>query len=89
MRGGIVLLSIGLFIGWLAVSGKYCCLGQMWDCASSDKEKPCDCGCTGGQTGVSNSPSLNDSLQELLKPLDVPGIGIFPYSGGVQAPSYR
>lgn len=78
MRGGIVLLVIGLFLGWLAVSGKYCCLGQLWQCASSDSAKPCECG--GGQTAQA-AGTAGLSLGDVFKSLDDPGVSIFPYSG--------
>lgn len=77
MRGGIVLLLVGLFIGWLAVTGKYCCLSQLWNCASSEAANPCSCGAT---DKPSEPQSLEENLLELLKPLDIPGISIYPYA---------
>lgn len=77
MRGGIVLVVIGLFLGWLAVSGKYCCLSQMWGCASSDSAKPCECGGGDGKTPA-NVSQVNFS--DLLKPLDLPGAATYPYA---------
>lgn len=79
MRGGIVLIVIGLFLGFLAVSGKVCCLTQAFDCATSSEENPCQCG-EKKQSTQSAPQSLQDQLKELLKPLDIPGLDIFPYT---------
>jgi len=79
MRGGIILLVVGLFLGYLAVSGKYCCLGQAVDCATSDSDKPCEC--KGGKdvAAVKAVPTVQQSLADLLKPLDT-GSFTFPYT---------
>lgn len=77
MRGGIVLIVVGLLLGFLAVSGKLCCLSQLVNCATSDSDSPCECGAS--KTAAVKMPSLNDSLAELLKPLEIPGV-VYPYS---------
>lgn len=79
MRGGIVLIVIGLSLGFLAVSGKICCLTQAFDCAMSDAENPCQCA-EKSKDAQSAPQSLQDQLKDLLKPLDVPGFDIFPYT---------
>lgn len=79
MRGGIVLIVIGLSLGFLAVSGKICCLTQAFDCAMSGDENACKCG-EKSQATQSAPQSLQDQLKELLKPLDIPGLNIFPYT---------
>lgn len=82
MRGGIILIVIGLFVGFLAVSGKYCCLTQLWSCATSESDTPCKCTSTEATTATKPTddgwglPSWSD----LMKPLDIPGFSIFPYT---------
>lgn len=78
MRGGIVLLVVGLFLGYLAVSGKYCCLGQAIDCATSDSEKPCECKGK-NVASVGSVPTVQQGLADLLKPLENTGGFTFPY----------
>lgn len=78
MRGGIVLIVIGLTLGFMAVLGKICCLTQLFDCVGSSSENPCQCSATA--TSAMKTPSLNDSLTELLKPVDLPGV-VYPYTG--------
>ena len=74
-----MLIVIGLSLGFLAVSGKICCLTQAFDCAVSDSENPCQCG-EKSKEAQSAPQSLQDQLKDLLKPLDVPGFDIFPYT---------
>jgi len=79
MRGGIVLIVIGLFLGFLAVSGKVCCLTQAFDCATSSEENPCQCG--EKKQAIQSAPqSLESQISALLRPLDMPSLNIFPYS---------
>lgn len=77
MRGGILLLMLGLFVGWLAVSGKVGCLVGLWDCVGSDN--PGDCGCKKATTSPASTVSIENSLRDLLAPLDIPGMSIWPY----------
>ncbi len=76
MRGGIILIVVGLLLGFLAVSGKLCCLNNLWACAVSPSDKPCECG-SGGQSAPQapqKTPSVFDQLQELLRD----GLGVYP-----------
>ena len=74
-----MLIVIGLFLGFLAVSGKVCCLTQAFDCATSSEENPCQCG-EKKQAARSAPQSLQDQLEKLFKLSDIPGLDIFPYS---------
>lgn len=76
MRGGIVLIVIGLLFGFLAVSGRVCCLTQMATCVTSDSENPCQCG---QSQSTQSPPRASDSLRDLLKDLELPDLNIFPY----------
>lgn len=75
MRGA-TLIFLGLLIGFMAVSGKLCCLSNLWTCATSSSDKPCDCQ-TGEKTGAASpqrTPSVFEQLEQLLKD----GVGSFP-----------
>lgn len=84
MRGGLLLLLLGLFVGWLAVSGKVGCLAGLWDCVGSDN--PGDCGCKKTtEVSASSMPSIENSLRELLAPLDIPGVSVWPYDSDARS----
>jgi len=76
MRGGIVLIVVGLLLGFLAVSGRICCLTQMATCITSDSETPCQCGQT---QSAQTPPTTGETLRDLLKDLELPDLNIFPY----------
>lgn len=84
MRGGLLLLLLGLFVGWLAVSGKVGCLVALWDCVGSDN--PGDCGCKkASESSVTSMPSIEQSLRDLLAPLDIPGVSVWPYDSDARS----
>lgn len=56
MKGGIILLVVGLIAIYLGVSGKYCCITQFLKCAVSPALNPCACG--EQQNTVSLVPSV-------------------------------
>lgn len=75
MRGGIVLIFFGLLLGFIAVSGKLCCLSNLWRCTVSTSDKPCDCQSQSGSAeSPRRTPSVFDQLEELLKE----GLGSYP-----------
>lgn len=76
MRGGIVLIVVGLLIGFLAVSGRVCCLTQMASCITSNSDTPCQCNQT---QSAQSAPSTGETLRDLLKDLELPDLNIFPY----------
>lgn len=45
MKGGTILLIVGLFLGYLAVSGKYKCITHLVTCVVTGPES-CSCGAT-------------------------------------------
>ncbi len=70
MRGGIVLIVIGLLLGFMAVSGKLCCLNNLWGCATSNAKNPCECASKQSSSGTESSqkiPTVFEQLQQLLK----------------------
>lgn len=77
MRGGIILLIVGLLLGYLAVSSKFCCLSQLGNCVSSNDAEPCKC--KGTETASAKLPTVQENLAELLKPLET-GSFSFPYT---------
>jgi len=56
MKGGIILLVVGLIIIYLGVSGKFCCFTNFLKCAVSDSLSPCECGA--GQDKIASVPSV-------------------------------
>lgn len=42
MRGGVILIIVALFVGYLGVTGKYKCFTQMVSCLGGSGE-PCEC----------------------------------------------
>lgn len=79
MKGGVILVAIGLFLAYLGVSGKYCCITRFGACAASTSMKPCAC------EGAVEDPSKKaiaqaTSFADLLRPLEVPGMAIAPYN---------
>ncbi len=84
MKGGVLLVAVGLFVGYLGVSGKYCCISQFFTCGTSTSAKPCDCGCT-GEGGEVAANSYQKNFADLLRPLEVPGVQSFPYTFNLQS----
>lgn len=72
MRGSLLLLFVGLFLGYLAVSGKYCCITQFLSCAASDAVSPCQC--VAGRADTAVSADLGSLL-----PFSSGGL-IYPYA---------
>lgn len=71
------MLVVGLLLGYLAVSGKYCCLTQLGNCVASNDAEPCKC--KGEATATAKLPTVQENLAELLKPLET-GSFSFPYT---------
>lgn len=66
MRGGVLLLLIGIIMAYLAVSGKYKCFTVFAKCVSGDGN--CNCDNTTAQTlsiGNSGNTSLAINLPKL------------------------
>lgn len=67
MRGGVLLLLIGIIMAYLAVSGKYKCFTVFAKCVSGDGN--CDCNNTTAQTismtGNSGNASFAINLPKL------------------------
>ena len=64
MRGGVLLLLIGIIMAYLAVSGKYKCFTVFAKCVSGDGN--CNCGeTTTVQTLSSNAGNLAINLPKL------------------------
>lgn len=78
MRGGVIIVAVGLFLLYLGVSGKYCCVTQFLNCAASSSSEPCACGASAvASVESANSPT---SFTELLRPLELPGFTAAPYN---------
>jgi hypothetical protein len=55
MRGGVLLIVVGLLLAYLAVTGRYKCFSSALDCLLGDG-KPCGCDDpSGGQSSLSSS----------------------------------
>lgn len=79
MRGAVILAVVALLVGYLAVSGKYCCLTQLGACIATSNAKPCEC--QGGEVAsASAGQNRQQSFAELLRPLEVPGVTTAPYN---------
>lgn len=66
MRGGVLLLLIGIIMAYLAVSGKYKCFTVFASCVTGDGN--CNCNNTTAQTstvGTSGNTSLAINLPKL------------------------
>lgn len=74
MRGGVILIVIALFVGYLGVSGKYKCFSAMLGCLTGSGG---DCGCKGSPaSNVAQSGSF-PSIAPLspIPPLSPPFVG--------------
>lgn len=67
---GIVLIVIALFIGYLAVSGKYACVTRMFRCIASDDPSKCDC--AGTSTGDAPKSYLDEMIELYRNALPFP-----------------
>jgi hypothetical protein len=78
MKGGTLLLIVALFLGYLAVTGKYKCISSMLYCVFY-ADDPASCGCGGSSTATSTagSQSGQDAGYTPPKVYTAP-----PYSGG-------
>lgn len=56
MRGGIIILIVGLFVLYMGVTGKYCCFSQFLKCIVTDSATPCECGAKEGQATALLAP---------------------------------
>lgn len=68
MRGGVILIVVGLLLAYLAVTGKYKCLSSVLSCLLGDGE-PCGCD-DAAQAAPSSMPTLQ-GVQPLvpIKPI--------------------
>ena len=56
MRGGVILIVVGLIMAYLGVTGRYKCFTKAFDCILGDDD---GCGCGDGHTP--ENVSLNSS----------------------------
>lgn len=60
MRGGIILIIVGLLLAYIGVTGRYKCFTVAFDCLLGDGE-PCGCNdaaTTGASAGINAFPSI-------------------------------
>lgn len=55
MRGGLLLLVVGVFLLYLGASGKIKCLSLVWQCAIGDTGS---CSCGGSSVGSGSGGSI-------------------------------
>ena len=65
MRGGVILLLIGIIMAWLAVSGKYKCFTLFAKCVTGDGN--CNCNTTTQTTVITTGGSGNNLAINLPK----------------------
>lgn len=79
MRGGIIVVVIGLFLAYLGVAGKFCCLTQLLTCFTASGQTGC-CACGVGKEQAQATAGATTNFADLLRPLEVPGVQTAPYN---------
>lgn len=74
MRGGVLLLLIGIVMAYLAVSGKYRCFTVFTKCVTGDGN--CDC-----NTSTTQNVSLKTNTTQPTFSISLPKLPPLPSSG--------
>ena len=78
MRGGVILLMIGILLAYLAATGKYKCIALFFQCATGNGN--CQCNDTATQTTSLTGATPKDDLAISLPKLPpLPNAVIFNY----------
>lgn len=68
MRGGTIILALGLLIGYLAISNRYKCFGNFFSCIAGED---CECKTNSTSKPIANFDNLTQPFQRFVTLPDI------------------